>query len=82
VTKLNAKALRRPLVDLIGLESEQLTHVFSVECGVTTLPSQGVQSLRLVHSLDEPIRLQTDKDGYPELPNFLDRRKPRLRAAA
>jgi hypothetical protein len=38
--KLNVKALRCPLVDLVGLESEQLAHVVGVECGgATTLPS-------------------------------------------
>jgi hypothetical protein len=53
--KLDATALRRSVVDLVGIEPERLAHVIAISCDCdTTLLVQ--PALRVVHS-GEPIRM-------------------------
>jgi hypothetical protein len=82
--KRDTRALRRPVVDLAGITLERLAHIVAVECNDdATLRSLETSFLRLVHSHhDEPISIQTDKNDYPELPAFMDRREKKAKEQA
>src|SRR5262249_10171497 len=78
---LNAKSLRQPIVDLVGIDRDQVAHIINVECrGDTALPvQQPVPSALLVYAAEpNPYLAQIEKvpsGVMPDIPAFLDRRK-------
>jgi hypothetical protein len=78
--ELDAKALRRPIVDLVGIGADQLAEVVSVECkGDTTLLVQSPPEPTLIYSGERNFYLDQIEDVpsgvMPDVPAFLDRRK-------
>jgi hypothetical protein len=78
---LDAKSLRWPVVDLVGIDRDQMAHIVSVECGDDTalLVQKPVFSALLVHTAEpDPYLAQIEKvpsGVMPDIPAFLDRRK-------
>jgi hypothetical protein len=78
---LNAKSLRQPIVDLVGIDRDQVAHIVSVEChDATALPvQQPVPNALLVYAAEpDPYLAQIEKvpsGVMPDIPAFLDRRK-------
>jgi hypothetical protein len=78
---LDAKSLRQPIVDLVGIDRDQMAHIVSIECGDDTalLVQQPVPSALLVYAAEPnpyPARIEKVPSGVtPDIPVFLDRRK-------
>ena len=78
---LDAKSLRQPVVDLVGIDRDQMGHIVSVECGDDTalLVQKPVPSALLVYAVEpNPYLAQIEKvpsGVMPDIPAFLDRRK-------
>jgi hypothetical protein len=73
--------LRRPFVDLVGIDRDQMSRIVSAEChDVIALPvPQPVPSALLVYTAEpNPYLVQIEKvpsGVMPDIPPFLDRRK-------
>jgi hypothetical protein len=78
---LDAKSLRRPIVDLVGIDRDQVAHIISVECSDDSALrlQEHSSSALLVHAAEpNPYLAQIEKISsgvMPDIPAFLDRRK-------